>query len=200
MNTRLIILALICICIGIGIYAIPAPVNDASKPSKSTGQALIGGPFKLTNHLGETVTEKDFQGKYSLVYFGFTFCPDVCPTDLSIISQAMQLLGDDANNITPVFITVDPERDTPEQMKLYLSNFHPSIVGLTGSAKHIEDVALEYKVYFSKVKDDSSALGYTMDHSAYTYLMDTEGKFIIHFSHNTEPLEMAKKLKQKLGS
>ena len=154
----------------------------------------IGGPFLLVDHNGNTVSESNFRGKYMLVYFGYTYCPDVCPVSLTVISDAMEMLGESAEQITPVFITVDPERDGHEALKMYVEHFHPRLVGLTGSVDQVNLAAKAYKVYFAKVMEGYEDGDYAMDHSSITYLMDPNGKFITHFSHGIEPKSMAKKL------
>jgi len=164
---------------------------------QSVSVPQIGGSFLLVNQDGETVSEADFMGKYMLVYFGFTYCPDVCPTSLTVIEDALGLLGDEAEHITPVFITVDPERDNPEALKLYVEHFHPRQVGLTGSVAQIKAVAKAYKVYFSKSGDGYDD-DYLLDHSSITYLMSPEGKFITHFSNGVEASTMAEKITEIL--
>jgi protein SCO1/2 len=161
---------------------------------QSVGVPQIGGPFVLINQDGKTVSEADFKGKYMLVYFGFTYCPDVCPTSLTIMEDALDMLGDKAERITPMFITVDPERDDPEAMKLYVEHFHPRLVGLTGSVDQVKAVAKTYKAYFTKSGDGYDDGDYSVDHSSITYLMAPDGKFVTHFSHGVEAEAMAKKL------
>jgi cytochrome oxidase Cu insertion factor (SCO1/SenC/PrrC family) len=162
---------------------------------RTFGEALVGGPFSLTDHNGRRVTEKDFRGRPMLVFFGFTFCPDICPSGLQVMTAALDQLGPKAEKVVPVFITIDPERDTPEQLKLYLASFHPRLVGLSGSVQEVAAVAKAYRVYFKKVKDERSSADYTMDHSAILYLMDSKGRFVAHFSHATT----ADKLAESLG-
>jgi protein SCO1 len=142
--------------------------------------AAIGGPFKLTDQDGQVVTEQDLKGRPFLVFFGFTHCPDVCPTSLFEVSEIMRALGPDADRTGALFITVDPERDTPAVMKDYLSSFDKHLSGLTGDAAAIAAVAKAYRVYFKKVPLDQG--GYTMDHTAIVYLMDKEGRFVAPFS------------------
>jgi protein SCO1/2 len=120
----------------------------------SIGTALVGGPFSLTDHTGRKVTDKDFLGKYMLVFFGYTYCPDLCPTELQVMSAALDKLGAKADDIQPIFITFDPQRDTPEVLKLYISNFHPRLVGLTGTPEEIA-AAKAYRVYYSKLENSS---------------------------------------------
>jgi protein SCO1/2 len=142
--------------------------------------AAIGGPFKLLDHNGREVTEQDFKGRPFLVFFGFTHCPDVCPTALFEISEILRALGPDAERTRALFITVDPERDTPAVMKDYLSSFDPHLTGLTGDPAALAAVAKAYRVYYKKVPLDQG--GYTMDHTAIIYLMDKQGRFVSPFS------------------
>lgn len=152
------------------------------------GEAMIGGAFTLVDGAGNTVTDADFKGKYMLVYFGFTHCPDICPTTLLMMTNALEQMGDDAKDIVPLFITLDPERDTPKVVGAYVKNFTPKLVGLTGSMAQITKAADAYKVYFSKVKSEDSAMGYMIDHSGFMYLMDRDGKYVAHYTH-TMPLQ-----------
>ena len=142
--------------------------------------AAIGGPFKLTDQNGQVMTDQDLKGRPFLVFFGFTHCPDVCPTALFEVSEIMRALGPDADRTRALFITVDPERDTPDVMKDYLSSFDKHLAGLTGDAAAIAAVAKAYRVYFKKVPLEQG--GYTMDHTAIVYLMDKEGRFVAPFS------------------
>jgi protein SCO1/2 len=142
--------------------------------------AAIGGPFRLLDQNRRTVTDADLKGHPFLVFFGFTHCPDVCPTTLFEISEVMRELGADADRLGALFITVDPERDTPEALKEYLSSFDPHLVGLTGDLNAVGAVAKAYRVYFKKVPLDDG--GYTMDHTAIVYLMDKDGRFVAPFS------------------
>ncbi len=142
--------------------------------------AAIGGPFKLVDQDGNQVTDKDMKGRPFLVFFGFTHCPDVCPTTLFEVSEILRALGPDADRTRALFITVDPERDTPAVMKDYLSSFDPHLSGLTGDAAAVAAVAKAYRVYFKKVPLDQG--GYTMDHTAIVYLMDKQGRFVAPFS------------------
>ncbi len=163
-----------------------------------TGTALVGGPFTLTDQDGRKVTEKDFLGKYMLVFFGYTYCPDICPTELQVMSAALDSLGPKADPIQPVFITVDPQRDTPEVMKQYVGNFHPRLMGLTGTPDEIASVAKTYRVFFSRV-ENSAPDTYLMDHSTITYLMDPQGKFLKHFSYSTDSAALAKGLEEAIA-
>ena len=165
------------------------------------GDALVGGPFTLTDQTGKTVTNADFKGRYMLVYFGYTFCPDVCPTELQVMSAALDKLGPAGNNIVPIFITVDPARDTPKVMAQYVANFNPRFVGLTGSAEQIAAVAKAYRVYYAKAKGwEKAGDSYLMDHSSIIYLMGPDGKFVQHFTYTTDASGLADKLKAAVGS
>ena len=146
----------------------------------ATQASAVGGPFRLVDGRGKVVTDQDLKGRPFLVFFGFTHCPEVCPTALFEISEIFRKLGPDADKAAAVFITVDPERDTPAVMKDYLSNFDPHLRGLTGSREQIDPVLRSYRVYSKKVPLDGG--DYTMDHTALVYLMDKEGKFVAPFN------------------
>ena len=165
----------------------------------STGVASIGGPFELVNQDGQTVTDKTYAGKYLLVYFGYTNCPDICPTALQTIAIAMDDLGPLADKVQPILITVDPERDTPKVMKEYVQAFTKRLVGLSGTPEQIARVAKEYRVYYQKVPLKNSSLGYSMDHSGFTYLMDRQGRYLTHFRHDVTPEDLAQRLKDRLS-
>lgn len=160
----------------------------------TSGKALIGGPFKLTDHTGKRVTEKDYRGKYMLVFFGFTFCPDVCPGSLQVMTEALERLGKKAERLTPLFISVDTERDTPEELARYVKSFYPTLVGLTGSPEEIAAAAKAYRVVYRKVKDERSTAGFTYDHTTFFYLMDPNGEFVTHFNHGIDPKTLAERL------
>jgi protein SCO1/2 len=145
----------------------------------------IGGPFTLTSPDGTTVTDQTYRGKWLLVYFGFTSCPDSCPTALLEIAVALEKLGPDADKLQPLFITVDPRRDTPDVMGTYTQSFDSRIVGLTGTRQQIAAVAQEYGVYYAPRNSGPGAGDYVMDHSTYLYLMDAEGKFVRGFDADT---------------
>jgi protein SCO1 len=163
----------------------------------ATAPAAIGGPFQLTDQTGQTVTEKSMEGRPSLVFFGFTHCPDVCPTTLFEMSEVLKAMGKDGDRVNAYYISVDPERDTQAAMKEYLSSFDPRLKGLTGSSEAIAKVLSEYRVYAKKVplKDGD----YTMDHTALIYLMDRDGKFVAPFNINRKPEDAATDLKRYLG-
>jgi protein SCO1/2 len=161
-----------------------------------TAPAAIGGPFQLTDQSGQTVTEKNLQGRPTLIFFGFTHCPDVCPTALFEISEMLRAMGNDADRVNAYFISVDPERDSKEAIKDYLSSFDPHLEGLTGDPEAIAKVLSAYRVYAKKVplKDGD----YTMDHTALTYLMDRDGKFVAPFNLDRPPEVAAAELKKYL--
>ncbi|MBN9601224.1 MAG: SCO family protein [Afipia sp.] len=161
-----------------------------------TPPAAIGGPFQLVDQSGQTVTEKNLQGRPSIIFFGFTHCPDVCPTSLFEMSEVLRAMGKDADRVNAFFVSVDPERDTPAAMKDYLSSFDPHLKGLTGDAKDIAKMTTAYRVYAKKVplKDGD----YTMDHTALIYLMDRDGRFVAPFNLKRTPEEAAADLKRYL--
>lgn len=165
-----------------------------------SGEVLIGGPFTLVSTAGTTVTEDILLGHYSLVYFGFTHCPDICPLALQGMTEAIDALGPAGDGILPVFISLDPERDTPDAMAGYITNFHPRFVGLTGSIEQIEAAAAQYKVYarkaFLKDADGNNTGDYLVDHTGFTYLMDPSGRYAHHFSKDATAQEMAEYIKQ----
>lgn len=184
------------------IAVVPGGARERLLPTagmRSVGQALVGGPFTLTDQNGKRVTEQDFRGKLMLIYFGFTYCPDVCPTALQVMAAALDKLGPKGERITPVLISVDPERDTPAQLAQYVKSFHPRLVGLTGSPQEVEAVAKAYRVYFKKVADPKSTAGYTMDHSSIVYVMGPDGQYRAHFTHATSPDVMAERLARLLA-
>ena len=158
--------------------------------------AAIGGPFQLTDQSWQTVTDKDMQGRPTLIFFGFTHCPDVCPTSLFEISEVLRAMGPDADRVNAYFISVDPERDSAAAMKEYLSSFDPRLKGLSGPPEDLAKVISEYRVYAKKVplKDGD----YTMDHTALVYLMDREGKFVAPFNLKRTPEEAAVDLRRYL--
>ena len=173
----------------IAVLLFVAP-RDVTRPSS------VGGPFTLINQDGKTITDASFKGKPFLVFFGFTHCPDVCPTTLYEISEVFKRLGSDANRTAALFITVDPERDTPGELKRYISSFHSGIVGLTGSQEAIDAVAREYRVFAKKVPGKDG--DYTMDHTAVVFLMDKEGRFVAPFNLSRSADEAAADLRRRL--
>lgn len=150
----------------------PAPVVTTS------GTADIGGPFTLVSTRGGTVTDQTYRGKWLVLFFGYTYCPDVCPTTLNNISVALEALGADANRFQPAFVTVDPKRDTREVLADYLKSFDSRIIGLTGTQAQIDRIVKEYRIYVAQQKSESGDDDYLVAHSAYIYLMDPQGKFV----------------------
>jgi len=171
-------------------------VTGRGPDSFASTSAAIGGPFNLTDQNGNTITERDLKGRPSLVFFGFTHCPEVCPTTLFDISEVLNKLGPDAAKVNAIFITVDPERDSPAVLKDYLASFNPRLVGVGGDAEELAKVAKESRVYYKKVplKDGD----YTMDHTAIVYLMDKNGQFVAPFSLKRKPEEAATELRRYL--
>ncbi|XP_028760925.1 protein SCO1 homolog 1, mitochondrial [Neltuma alba] len=163
-------------------------INNASKAVKegpSAGKAAIGGPFNLINHDGKRVTEKDFLGNWTLIYFGFTHCPDICPDELQKLAAAVDKIKKKSGiEIVPVFISVDPERDTVEQVREYVKEFHPKLIGLTGSSDEIKNVARAYRVYYMKTTEEDS--DYLVDHSIVMYLMGPDMQFVKFFGKNND--------------
>jgi protein SCO1/2 len=157
--------------------------------------SAIGGPFTLVADDGKTVTERTYRGKWLLVFFGFTHCKDVCPATLNTIAAALRQLGPEAAEVQPLFITVDPQRDTPQVLANYVKAFDPRIVGLTGTMNQIAAVAKEYKVYFS-ADETAQDRDYQVDHSAFVYLMNPQGQFVQLFGGTTSNNEIASRLRQ----
>jgi protein SCO1 len=173
--------------------------RGASGPSVETsGKALIGGPFALTDQTGKTVTDQDFRGRYMLVFFGFTHCPDICPAELQVMAATLDGLGPKAAEVVPIFITLDPERDTQAIMGDYVKNFGPSFVGLTGSREAIAEAAKAYRVTYSKFQEDKTTGEYSIDHSALVYLMGPDGNYITHFAYGTPAAKMTDTLRRYL--
>jgi protein SCO1/2 len=162
--------------------------------SGGAGPSAIGGPFKLTDQNGKTITDQDLKGKPFLVFFGYTHCPDVCPTTLFEVSEMMRALGPDADRTNALFISVDPERDTPAVMKDYLSSFDTHLRAATGDAKAIEAAEKAYRVYAKKVPTSNG--DYSMDHTALVYLMDKQGRFVAPFNLKRKPEEAAADLRR----
>lgn len=183
-QTKIRIVALLALVAGIVLLSVgvvfwmrpvaPTAVVDSGVMRVPEGTA-IGGPFQLVDHHGRAVSEQDFAGKFMLIFFGFTHCPDVCPTELQVMANAMDVLGSDGANVVPTFISVDPERDTPAQIKDYVAAFHPKLVGLTGTVDQVAAVAKTYKVYFAKQPSVGGSNEYQVDHTAFVYLMGPDG-------------------------
>ncbi len=175
-----------------GVYT----VLNSREPA-SEGKPLIGGAFSLVDGAGKRVTDRDFRGRLMLVFFGYAHCPDVCPTELQNMADVLDKLGPDAAKVAPIFISVDPKRDTPAAIESYVKNFSPRIVGLTGEPAEVASAAKAYRVYFRKVGDEANG-AYTVDHSAFVYLMDGEGHYVTHFLFNAEPTIIAEAIKKQI--
>jgi len=154
-----------------------------------SGEADIRSQFSLTDHTGRTVTEADYLGRWQLVFFGFTYCPDICPTTLAYMGTVLDLLEEEAAQVAPLFVTVDPKRDTVEIMAEYVAAFHPRLIGLTGTQEQVATAAEEFKVYYESVEDQDAPGGYLMAHSGYMYLMRPDGKFEAVFREGDQPPE-----------
>lgn len=202
MRVKLIASIIVGLVIG-GIAAVivfPEARNALFAPPTrtSSGKALIGGPFSLTDQNGKKVSDADFRGRHMLVFFGFTNCPDICPAGLQLIAAALDKLGDKAANVTPIFVSVDPERDTPEKLAAYVKNFDDRIVGLTGTPEEIAAVAKAYRVFYEKTANEKSPSEYGMNHTSIIYLMGPDGAYVTHFTPMTSVDEMAEKLNKLL--
>ncbi len=161
-----------------------------------SGSASVGSPFSLIDQSGSVRTDKDFRGRFMLVYFGYSYCPDVCPTTLAVMANALDKLGTKRARIAPIFISVDPERDRPKVLKDYLNSFAPDFVGLTGSAKAVSEAARAYRVYFKKHNLPNG--GYAVDHSSIIYLMGPDGHFVTYYEETIGPDALAADLSKRL--
>ena len=162
-----------------------------------SGRHPIGTPFTLSDPAGRRVALADFRGKLVLLYFGFANCPDVCPTDLAEIGQALRSLGPAADQVQPLFVTLDPKRDSAAVLREYAPAFHPSFIALTGNEEEIRSIATAFKVFFEKVPLPGTST-YTIDHTAYTYLLDRQGTFVILFPPGTPAERMTEMLREQL--
>jgi cytochrome oxidase Cu insertion factor (SCO1/SenC/PrrC family) len=206
-SSRLRLVALAALALGIVLLAAgavfwlrpqgPTPVANSGVIQVAKGAAM-GGPFELVDHNGQAVSQADFAGKFMLIYFGFTHCPDVCPTELQTMANAVDMLGPDAERVAPTFITVDPARDTPGQIKDYVAAFHPKMVGLTGSPEQIAAVAKAYKVYYSKAQSPSDSGDYQVDHTSFVYLMGPDGGLRSLFRSGISDKAMATEIRNQL--
>lgn len=179
--------AVIALALGlITMVVVGGRQQAVQKTDAATGQPLVGGPFTLTNQDGQAVTEKMLEGKWSLVFFGFTYCPDYCPTTLGVLNAVQERMGDKAKDLQIVFISIDPERDTPQMLKDYLSSdgFPDDVIGLTGTPEQVAQVAREYRAFYQKVGEGE---GYTMNHGLTVYLMGPDGKFRSAVAHDLGP-------------
>jgi len=167
---------------------------DHAAPVRVSGEAQIGGPFTLVDHTGAVVTQADYKGKAMLIYFGFAYCPDICPTSLQVMAEALdQLTEEQRVQFQPLLISVDPERDTPQSLARYVDSpvFPANLIGLTGSEEQVRQVASAYRVYYRRFEDEDTLAAYTMDHSSLIYLMGRDGRFLEVFSPQATPAELA---------
>ena len=202
-GSRACALLLIAVLLGGGVLSCDVAAAE-EQPSAAQmmddlmyGRGTVGGPFTLTDQTGRTRRDSEFRGKLMVVYFGYTYCPDVCPADLMAITQALDVLGSAAEGIQPVFITVDPERDT-KVLKDYLAAFHPSLVGLTGSPEEIRKVANSYKAFYAKVPNERSG-EYSIDHAGVIYLMGRNGEYLGFMPPQTGPDRLTEVLRKYLA-
>ncbi len=182
-----LIVFILCLILFI-LIASGAWLSLRQSDDRQKGSDLVGGPFELIDQDRNSITNNSFPNKFKIMYFGFTFCPDVCPMGLTTISEALDSLGTKAKHIQPIFITLDPLRDTADVLRNYKENFHESIIFLTGSLEQIRSVAKHYKVYFQKTNNDDD---YLIDHSAITFIMAPSGGYLKHFGPNATAVEFS---------
>jgi protein SCO1 len=175
----------------LGFIALKVPTPTVNGEAQVTGKPAVGGPFSLIDQTGKRVTDKDFLGRYMLVFFGFTNCPDICPAGLQVMSAALDKLGHRADDIVPIFITLDPAEDTPQKLATYVKSFHPRLVGLTGSDSDIAATAKAYRVFYQKVPDEKDPSRYSIDHSAIFYLMGKDGSLLSPIPHTNDVDQLA---------
>ena len=180
-------------------WMVAPPSPETAGAVKVVGGDRIGGDFTLVDHRGQKATDRDFRGSYMFVYFGYTFCPDVCPTDLQLMSEALDDLGPAGDKIIPIFVTIDPERDTVAVMADYVSNFHKRFVGLTGTAEQVAAAAKTYGVFYSKfVGKRDAGEDYLMNHSAFIFVMDPDGRLAAAFPAGTPGKTMARRIRSEI--
>lgn len=194
LTVALLVLALVTSYV-LGVWPFAGKLERAAE---SQGQALIGGPFALVDHTGERVTEADFAGRSKLMYFGYSYCPDMCPLGLATIAAAYdQLSPEEQEKVVPIFVTVDPQRDTVDAIADYVDLFHPAMVGLTGTLEETDAAAKAYRVYYRKAESEG-ATDYLVDHSTFTYLMDGDNRYITHFGHDASPADLVEGIRRHL--
>lgn len=202
MNHKTIGLAVAGLLTGAALGAIalhrPASEGPAQKVEIS-GRPSVGGPFSLIDQNGKRVTDKDFAGRYMLVFFGFTNCPDICPSGLQVMTAAFEKLGHRVDDVVPVLITIDPARDTSEKLNAYAKSFHPRLVALTGSESEIASIIKAYRVYAQKVPDESDPTRYSIDHSAIFYLMGKDGSLAAPIPYTTDVDQLASAIDKALS-
>jgi protein SCO1/2 len=202
-RTRLAVLvATVLVGVGLG-YVVHRLFFDAQpaaivREGRSFGEALIGGPFTLTDQDGKRRSDAEFRGRLMLVNFGFTNCPDICPLGLALMTDALDRLGAQADQVQPIFITVDPARDTPPVLKDYVAHFSDRMIGLTGTSEEIAAAAKAYRVYYKVHGDPATNPNYAVDHSGFIYLMGRDGRFLAHFMHDSPPDRVADAIRRAL--
>ncbi len=165
--------------------------TETAEGAGFTAAVKIGGPFTLVSHTGDRVTEATYRGRFLFVYFGYGYCPDICPTELANMAVTLDHMGATSEKVQPLFVTIDPARDTPKFLAEYVAQFHPTMVGLTGTDQQIAHIAKQYRVFYRKA-EDASASEYLMDHSNFIYLLGPDGKFLSMFRGGTDPAAIAK--------
>jgi cytochrome oxidase Cu insertion factor (SCO1/SenC/PrrC family) len=201
LNASGIWLALACV-----LVSAPIGANETTEPSATeliegllSGRAPVGGPFELTDQTGHRRSDADFRGKLVVLYFGYTYCPDVCPTELQSISLALDKLGAAADTVQPLFITVDPERDTPARLAAFVSSFHPRLIGLTGSLAEIRKTAIAYRTFFAK-NGGATPDDYSVDHTGFIYLVGKDGRYLGFLPPDMAPDAIADAIRARLGA
>lgn len=187
------------------LFSAPIAANEVAEPSATeliegllSGRVPVGGPFELTDQTGHRRTDADFHGKLVVLYFGYTYCPDVCPTELQSISLALDKLGAAAEAVQPLFITVDPERDTPARLADFVSSFHPRLIGLTGSLAEIRKTAIAYKTFFAK--HNTGTPDYPVDHTGFIYLIGKDGRYLGFLPPGLAPDAIADAIRARLAT
>jgi protein SCO1/2 len=200
MAKRITIAFLILASMGLILMLYHPGMRPEQPNTGAVGRVAIGGPFTLTDAQGKAVTETDLKGRYSLIFFGFTHCPDICPLTLQIMSQALEAAGDAAAKVQPVFISVDPERDTAEALSAYMANFDGRFMALTGTAEQVKGATQSYRVFAAKVPirdaEGKDTGDYAVNHTGYIYLMDRDGQYLAHFQKDVAPAELAQRIQQ----
>jgi protein SCO1/2 len=201
-RSLLILMVTMMVIVAVGVVVMWKVVAAGPRdPGSETAGISIGGPFTLTDQTGKTVTDHSYDGAFRLIYFGYTFCPDACPTELQVMAQALETMGPDGAKVQPIFITIDPARDTQAQMAKYVPLFDKRLAGLTGTAEQIATVAKAYKVYYSKAPaTGADPNAYGMNHSSFVYLMDPAGKFLTVFSSDTDSDKMATEIRRYMDA
>ena len=189
----------------VGIVALPATITyiwwttTRTQDDQQDVASAIAPAFSLVNHLGERVSEEDYRGKWLLVFFGFTHCPDVCPTTLAELAAVMRQLGTNAKEVQPLFVSIDPQRDSVAEMAEYVTQFHPSIMGLTGTDEEIAAAADSFRVFYERTPDAAAPDGYTMSHTSAVYLVSPDGEFVVPYTYGTPVQDIVEDLSNRIG-